>query len=138
MEDDFAPVVKTEADDVAIAQIAPVDFFTIHEDSLAMAQVLDFVARLEGDNSSAAARDAPVVELEVVSGFAAPADEERRLGYGDKLTGSARKGDFQNGFTIGELVRHRGQGKKCTKRTRGAGILACGAFARFRATFAGQ
>jgi hypothetical protein len=76
-EDNFVGTLEAKTDDIAILQLAPVDLFSAHVEAAAVAPVFKIVAPALGNNRGALAGDAAVVQLEVVSGYAAAPDEKR-------------------------------------------------------------
>jgi hypothetical protein len=115
VEDDFASIFQAELDDVAFAQVFAIHFLAVNEDALAVTEIFKAVAGFPGDDGDAAAGYAAVVELQVIAGFAAPADEERRLGDGDELVRPAGEGDLEHGLLVRGIFGHSSQGNEPAK-----------------------
>ncbi len=73
----ITPIFQAEPNPIAIAQIPAIHLFAVHKDALAVAQILKLVSGFKPDDGSAAARNAPVVKLQVVARLAVPADQKR-------------------------------------------------------------
>src|SRR5580700_4156549 len=75
-ENNFVRIRDAKADDVAIFQGPAFDGLFVHIKTAPVASIFEVEAIAFGNNCGALARDTAVVQLEVVSGFAAAPDEE--------------------------------------------------------------
>src|ERR1700684_2443401 len=84
-EDKLAPVVGAQPDPVAIAERSGLGRPPVDEDAVALAKILNEEPRGACGNSHTLARDAHVVDGQVVTVLTASPDEERKLMNGNDL-----------------------------------------------------
>lgn len=78
-ENKFIRIFQAEADDVAILDRATLHLFSVQIEAAAMPPVFQIPAIPFGNQRGALTGDAPVVQLQVISGTAAAPNEKRRF-----------------------------------------------------------
>jgi hypothetical protein len=106
-EDKLAFVIAAQANSVAIGERPHLGGLAVNKDAIALPSILNQQTAGADENRRASARDAHVVEGQVVAIFFAPSDEERKLLNGDLLQREASKHDFDKSVDAIGWFEHR-------------------------------
>ena len=79
--DNFVRIFEPKRDVVTVLQLAAFRFFAVYKKATALPAVLNVKFVRFADDCGAVARNAPVVQLKMISGFRTTPDQEGRLRY---------------------------------------------------------